>query len=321
MTHSKTVLIVDNVDIDNSAAVLAACHPTLGLNPCAVIVTGRPANPDREAPIDKSDPVFSELVRRRNTRRLKGLLVRNGLEEVPVFEGLIPPTTLVPHRVHIDERMLDLHDDVRGAQHDGTFEDAIAFLQWVGPFDVVIGGPLTEAAALMRAPQLKGQLGIMTCQLGLFGEAVTMAGGGRTFNSAADANATAEVLFDWPGDVYMVPTDITKRPSVGFDTPDDLQNLGITEELVQLYRIFWREALQPRGERIYPHDVHPALLMSQLSGQIEEVYQWRKVVVDAVDQQGKIDVTFRETANHPKRLVVRDVDSRLFMEYLSMTLR
>lgn len=321
----NTVVIVDNVDIDNSLAALAACHPHPGLNLKAVIVTGRLASPDREASITEGDQTYSEEVRRRNTRRLKGLLERLGWN-IPVFEGLTPPETLVPHHIHINEELLDLHNDEHNTQSDGSFVQALNFLcKLEGTIDLIIGGPLSEAEKIMREPQLKGRLGILTCQLGLFGfgDVTTMAGGGRTFNSAADPDATRAVLAEWPGEVYMVPTDVTKLPPVGFDTPANLRSFGITDELVQLYEIFWKEALLPRGERIYPHDVHPVFLMAQLRKSLDrQLYNWEEVRVEEVSEYGEITASFSPTGpNQPKRFVIKDVAADAFMELLGATAR
>jgi inosine-uridine nucleoside N-ribohydrolase len=329
MTHNlpnNTVAIVDNVDIDNTLAVLAACHPRLKLNIKAIIVTGRPASRDRKAPITSFDHAYSKEVRQRNARRMKGLLRRMGRGNVPVFEGLIPPSTLVGHHVHINEELLDLHEDEKHTRSDGKFGQALKFLRSLkGNIDFIVGGPLGELNRIMQNPQLKSKVGTITCQLGLFGfgNVSTMAGGGLTFNSAADPYATRSVLAEWPGDVYMVPTDVTKLARVGFDNPERLRQFGMASELVQLYDIFWQEALAPRKERIYPHDVHPVFLMAQLRQTLNgRLYEWEEVSVRGVGKRGEIDATFGQTAsNHPGRFVVKDVAANVFMELLGVTAR
>lgn len=320
--RESTIVVVDNVDIDNSLAALAACRSVLELNARAVIVTGRFANSDRTALIDEQDPSYSKEVLRRNTRRLQGLLDRAGLD-VPVFEGEIPLATIVPHRVHIDETLLDLHNDMRTGCHTGSMADAIEFLVGLeGVLNFVVGGPLTEIASIMRERRLQSRLGRLTCQLGLFGfgNVETMAGGGLTFNSAADPEATKAVLAEWPAGLYMVPTDVTKMPAVGFDTPEDLRDFGVIDELVRLYEIFWGEALKPRGERIYPHDVHAVFLMAQLCGGLSrDLYAISEVRIDKVGPKGQINATFDNPSPLYKRFVATNVDATAFMNLLRTT--
>lgn len=321
----STVVIVDNVDVDNSVAAVAACNSSLKLNVEAVIVTGRFAHSDPDAPIETYDQAHSVQILRRNTRRLKGLLQRAGWD-IPVFEGLIPPATIVPHHVHIDEKDLDLYNDARYTCDDGPFVHALDYLcELEGTIDFIVGGPLTEIAQIMREPRLQGRLGTITCQLGLFnlGDIQTMAGEGRTFNSAADPVATHELLFSWPGEVYLVPTDITKTPPVGFDTPSDLYGINMNDELVRLYEIFWQEVLMPRAERIYPHDVHPVFLMAQLHRTTGcQLYAWDEVRIESVNEQGVIDAVFHQKADGPlRRFVVTGVASQVFMRLLSATTR
>lgn len=322
----NTVCIVDNGDIDNPLAARLGCDPRLGLDFKAVIVTGRPAHPSRSAPIGEHDPIYSKGVLRLNTRRMKGYLRRRGFDK-PVFQGLIPPRTVVPHRIHVDEVLLDLYNDRLYTQDDGAFPEALTCLDELeGVIDFVIGGPLTEAREIKRDPRLEGRLGTITCQLGLFGfSGVTnMAGKGLTFNNAADRDATEAVLAEWPGDVYMVPTDVSKLPAVGFDDPAKLWEFGITGETLRLYEIFYREAaLEARGERIYPYDVHAAFLMAQLRGTLgHQLYTWEEVRINGVGANGEIDATFGQTVtDRPKRFVVKDVEAELFLELLGDIVR
>jgi inosine-uridine nucleoside N-ribohydrolase len=316
---TKTVVVVDNVDIDNLLAAVAACHPALEMTVKAVIVTGRPAHPDPTAPIDALDVKYSEEIRRRNARRMKGTLMRHGYGNIPVYEGLIAPRTLVPHHVHIDERLLDPYFDEGYVETDGSFADAMEFLASLeGTIDFVVGGPLTEIAALMYDRRLDGKFGMLTCQLGMFGfnNAVQlMAGGRKQFNAACDPNAVAKVLADYPGTVWMVPTDVTKDAEVGWSHPHHLREVGISEELIGQYVTFWSRALKPRGEGVYPHDVHPVFAMVQARGTILSMYTSTVVKVANVGQDGEIDVVFGAEGSHT-RLVAQAVNPDRFKAML-----
>jgi inosine-uridine nucleoside N-ribohydrolase len=327
--NGDVVATFDNVDIDNPTAIKTLCSSELGLRLRAVIVSGRPATKDPKATIDESDPAYSREVLRRNTRRVKGMLRRMRRDDVYVFSGLIPKKTIVPHfrngvRIHVDEADLDYYNDFAQVREDGNFKDALRFIARLrGKTDFVCGGPLIELDRIQQARQLRPKLGVLTCQLGLFGfgGVETMAGGGLTFNGAAAPEATRAVLADWPSPIFMVPTDITKQPSLGFNTPADVKKFGYPSELVRMYEIFYRDALLPRKERIYPHDVHPAFLMAQLRGRLRRsIYTWERVCINRVGPQGQIDATFGVGSPvHGDRFVVKRANADAFMQLLKAT--
>jgi inosine-uridine nucleoside N-ribohydrolase len=315
---TQTIVIVDNVDIDNLLAAVVACHPVLNMNVKAVVVTGRTAHPDPTAPIDAIDVEYAEEIRQRNTRRMKGTLTRHGYGNIPVYEGLIAPRTLVPHRVHIDERLLDPYFDEQYMDTDGSFKDAMEFMSSLtGPIDFIVGGPLSEVASLMHNPQLNGKLGTLTCQLGMFGfnnSVQLMAGGRKQFNAACDPDAVAKVLADYPSTVWMVPTDVTKDPEVGWSNPHLLREI-ISEELILQYVTFWSRALKPRNEGIFPHDVHPVFAMAQSRGNIPSMYSSTSVEVTNVSHDGEIDVMFNAEGRHERR-IAQTVNAQMFKTML-----
>lgn len=316
-----TVVIVDNTDVDNELAAITACSPALSLDVAAIIVTGRFANSNRKEPIDKGGALFSDQVLDMNTRRMKGLLKRLRIN-APVFSGLIPPRTIVPHAVHIDETCMDINSDRTRTNTDGVFADALNYIRnnTTGPIDFMVGGPLTELSQIMNYATLKNRLGRVFCQLGMFGfgNVTLMSGDGRTFNSACDPSATSNVLSCYPGEVYMVPTDVTKNLSVGFDTPGALRPLRVPEEVIKHYDFFYNAALKPRGERIYPHDVHAVLLAAQVINSARaKIYDFDRIRVADVDSSGIIKITPDYLTFYPARYVVKTVNSALFATSMS----
>ncbi len=320
-------VIVDAPDPDNFAAVLMALF-LFGKKVKFVIVTGRPAHSDSMADISKYEQWYSERVLRLNTRRLKGFLRRHGYGHVLVFEGdkKVPPSSLVRHSVHIPEHVLDIYGDdeyYEVRDEDRTFDQAVEYIKVLeGLVDLIVGGPLTEVAALLKIDTIKSKLGTMVCQLGLFGfgEGITtIAGGGLTFNAAADREAVVQVVNEFPGDLIMIPTDITKRHDVGFDTTGELLDLGLSGELVQLTGIFHRYL--PKGSRIFPHDVHAACVMHQVHGSSpvwnqdwQNMYKWVEVEGTSVGERGQISTDFGVVVtDRPKRFVVTDVDAAAFV--------
>lgn len=267
----NVVAVFDGPDPDNFAGILAASSAYFGMHVVAVIMTGRPVNTARGALPYEFNPAASRAVNRDNALHAKGMLMRHGREHIPVFEGGRAPFSTVPHDMHIHERVTDIHDDAHGIYVlAGTIDDAVAYLARIpGTLHFVCGGPLTDVAYLMQQPMLHGKFGILTAQLGMFGTGgvQTLAGGRRQFNALADAKAAHDVLRDYPGPAYMVPTDITKLPAHGFDTPEEIAALATSsafKELADMYAAAWPHMWGPRNIQAHVHDFHPAELMSML---------------------------------------------------------
>ncbi len=336
----NVVVIVDGPDPDNYAAALAATSSEFGLNVAAVIMTGRPVNPDHRAKPYEADLAASQAVRHDNAIRMNDLLVRHGRKNIPVFEGGIAPYSTIPHRVHIDEHVLDVEPALPDTRLAGGINDAVAHLKHLpGTIHVVCGGPLTDAAVLMKNPKIKEKLGVLTAQLGMFGGGgvKTMAGGRRQFNVLADSDAAREVLADYPSPMYLVPTDVTKRDEFAFSSPQDLAALAQSPAFTQLAKMYeraWPLMWEPRKEKIYAHDFHPAEVMALLansaapphkisSEQPQEVgrYTFSRIGIEHVPSPGptndrseegrwgEIDLKSSPDPRGPVRLLATDVNA------------
>lgn len=267
----QVLVIIDGPDPDNYILALAATSAHFSMDVVAVIMTGRPVSAVHSHKPSEFNPYASRAVRRDNALHLKGILMRHGREHIPVFQGLRAPFSTVPHKLHIHERITDIHDDAHaGHVLAGDIDDAVAYLGNLdGPIHVICGGPMTDLAYLMQQPTLIGKLGLVTAQLGMFGfgDVKTIAGGRRQFNALTDPTAAHLVLTEYPQPFYMLPTDITKDAAHGFDHPDDLAALlhsSAGQEVADMYYAAWPHMWEPRGERIYAHDFHPAELMWEL---------------------------------------------------------
>jgi inosine-uridine nucleoside N-ribohydrolase len=331
----KVVVIIDMVDPDNLACAHAAASPFLAFDLLAVMVTGRPVHPDPLAGTDEHDPLKSAMVHRLNTARTKGYLHRANFRDVPVYEEFIAPRTLVPHSVHLDEQLLDLRGDSDNwyAHPDGSLADIIKLLRGVeGPINLIVGGPLTLAAALMDDPIIGPKLGIITAQLGVMGDKTqTFGGGRRQFNVACDPTATHKVLMGYPGQVYMVPTDITKLKQLSFGHPNELFGLGINHELVEIYLEAYTLMQEQRAERVYVHDLAATFMMAQLlRPQIGTVFNPFKVLIDGVPHKeadreswGEIDFGYgmcEDLAKAPDRFFAVSADPVLYRDLAATTL-
>ncbi|HTE58569.1 MAG TPA: nucleoside hydrolase [Verrucomicrobiae bacterium] len=325
MGLGKVLVIIDGPDPDNYILALAASSQLLDMDVVAVIMTGRPVSAVHGQPPYGFNPHASRAVRRDNALHVKGIFMRHGREHIPVFEGLRAPFSTVPHKFHIHERVTDVYDDAHaGHQLAGDIDDAVAYLAGLeGSIHVICGGPMTDLAYLMQQLLLSGKLGLVTAQLGMFGfgGVKTIAGGRRQFNALADPTAAHLVLQEYPGPFYLLPTDITKDPAHGFDHPDELAALlrsTAGTEVVEMYRAAWPIMWEPRGERIFVHDFHPAELMHHLLRQQAARHEQRQFgryrvspvgiahvphLVHEQDRWGEIDLGPPDPSMPPRFLV------------------
>ncbi len=265
---------MDGPDADNYLALMAAISKAMCFDLVAVIMTGRPVSAEMDAVPYAFNARASRAVRRDNALHAKGVLMRHGGEHVPVFSGGRAPYSTVPQHLHIHERVTDVYDDAHaGHELAGDIDDAVAYLAtFTGPLHFICAGPLTDIAYLMRQPMLHGKLGIATAQLGMFGfnpRVKTLAGGRRQFNALADPSAAREALLHYPSPFYMVPTDITKDPELGFNSAKEIAKLSrssATRELAAMYEQAWPEMWGKQGIPAHLHDFHPVELMHILLG-------------------------------------------------------
>lgn len=316
--YAPTIMFVDNTNPDDSVAVLAACNPLLRLNVVAVVVTGRFAHDNPNAPITTCSQSFSNEILLLNTKRMQGLLNRHGYN-VPVFSGLIAPQTIVPHNVHISERRMDFYNDWQNTQIAGDFEAFCARFSTIGPkIDVISTSPMTSLAAFaQRVPAHR--LGVLTAQIGAFGSVSNMGGERRQFNAACDPAAAKAVLCgNYTSYIYIVPTDVTKSRSLGYKNPRQLaKKTSLPSEVIRMYEVFYELALRPRGEMIFTHDLHASLLMSGIGnggfahlGQ-DFPYTSRETHIADVSANGEV-ITSSPYLHLPEQFVVSDIASRPF---------
>lgn len=159
--------VVDNVDPDNAVQILALMAPPFDLQ--CVIVTGRTV---ADGPRETDFRTTLNAVRMRNV--MDAARPDHG---VPVFRGLPAPYGVVPN--HFDELAFDdLHhgqldairrrDDLRQLGLAGDTGDAIKFLRGgtVDEFSLIVGGPLTVVARMLRDPMMAAKTRDIFSQLG-----------------------------------------------------------------------------------------------------------------------------------------------------------
>jgi inosine-uridine nucleoside N-ribohydrolase len=340
--------IVDNVDPDNPAQILALMSEPFDLK--GVVVTGRAANHNPHAAtteVSRDDSLYRTLL---NAVRMRNFMddAQEG-HEIPVFVGTPAPRTIVPHKVHIDElefedlrpnqlaMIKESHGNGRYLPELGLAGNIIGAKQFLnnevfGQFDMVVGGPMTDTARLLRDPEVANKTRAIYAQFGMFGFGEQMLmefgdspRGRRQFNVACDPEAAHDVLTTFRGDVHLYPTDVTRVDAIGFDDPgaisDFLPATDGTKSLVRLYDRSFDYFYKPRNERIFIHDIAPALGCAGVNGVISNPYTERPVDVTHVPYEprernrfGEIDiVATRQTAGEGRRFVATEVDSGKYL--------
>lgn len=336
------VLIIDGPDPDNYAALMACLSDTMPFNLSAVIMTGRPVSARMPAPHPSAfNPNASRAVRRDNALHGKGILTRHaGGRDIPVFEGGRAPYSTIPHDKHIHERFTDVFDDMHaGHSLAGDIDDAVAFIATLnGPVHFICGGPMTDLAYLMRQPMLRGKLGKVAAQLGMFGinpRVETIAGKRRQFNVLADVAAARDVLLHYPGQLLMIPTDVTKDPRFAFENASEVARLSSSsagKELAAMYEQAWPHMWGPLGIPAHLHDFHPVVAMRswlgdglQDSGRVGSyVLEAAEIVhvphlLDEEDEWGRVDIKRTQLSGTDNRLVAVDITDTRSLHHWRLT--
>lgn len=267
----NVVILVDGSDPDSYAAALAATSDVFRLNVVAVIMTGRPVNPDHRAKPYQADLAASKAVLHDNAIRINDLLIRYGRKNIPVFEDGIAPYSTIPHSAHIDERILDVEPLLPNSRLiAGDMDAALNYLAHLpGVIHFISTSPLTPIPKLIKVPEIKKKLGILTAQIGMFGEGgvTMMAGGRRQYNALADPDALRETLAGYPGPVYMASAGVTKRAEFAFANPGELAQLATAPAFKHIYKMYkraWPIIWVPKNEKFYVQDFHAVELMADL---------------------------------------------------------
>lgn len=285
----KVILLIDGPDPDNYIALMTAISAFTCYELIAVIMTGRPVSPNKDNAPYVFDAHASRAVQRDNALHAKGIAVRYGHGHVPVFTGGFAPFSTVPHKVHVHERVTDVHDDAHaGHVLAGDIQDAIVYLaQFEEPIHVVCGGPLTDLVPLITHPMLSSKLGVITAQLGMFDfnpDVQMYAGGTKQFNVATDPLATWLSMRLHTQPFYLVSSDVTKHGKLGFGSADEIARLSSSKactEALGMYKGAWPYVWGAQGIHAHMHDFHPAELMHYV---LQGYHPMRHVNMTAGDQ-------------------------------------
>lgn len=286
------VAVVDNTNPDNMFQVLALMSQK-DFNLLGVVVTGRAASDRRDAKLLETSKEESEFRTILNAVRMRNFMdIVRPNHSIPVWAGTPAPETIVPHSVHVDElEFNDLQDgqleaiqasSLRSARQlgalglAGNITTAKKYLasDAIGKFVLMVGGPMTDVAKLLRDPSIADKITEIHTQFGMcgFGEQKLMEFDGETprgkrqFNVACDVRAAHEVLMRFPGDIYLYPSDVTRVDKIGFKDGDELRSFlqsrhrqpGV-KRMADIYDFAFNHMIKPRGEheKIWIHDFAP----------------------------------------------------------------
>lgn len=149
-----------------------------------------------------------------------------------------------------------------------------------------------------------------------------LGGKGNSFNGACDAYALHKVLLEYTGEIYILPSNITKSPDIGFKTPDEIAALGVNSELARGYAVHYEHSAKRRGTSLFIHDLGLVMLIEQIMQKtLEYPYRYEAVDIlevpylapkdDQLERRGTIVVDSCVKDNVCKRFVVvwQDIDN------------
>ncbi|MBX9670105.1 MAG: nucleoside hydrolase [Candidatus Obscuribacterales bacterium] len=283
-TKQHIFAFVDAPDPDNFVQLIALRR----LNPDAalhVVLTGRPVrfNASRDHKLWEWDLESSQLAQEASALRAKNFLRHFGVNDVRVFDGGIAPRTLVPHWVHFAEyyKFLDV-DPLHAIRHSELeAEEELAKVMLAlppGTAQVAVGGPMTGLYKLLvRCPEVANRIKEVHAMFATWGNVKLMQFDDKPrdpkqFNVYCDPQAAHAVLMGLTCPLYLMPTEVTRVPSIGFLNAQALRehlpdNSG-ARALYNLYALWYDAAVKPRQaknpeELIFIHDFVAALSLNE----------------------------------------------------------
>ncbi|MDZ4833762.1 MAG: nucleoside hydrolase [Candidatus Melainabacteria bacterium] len=292
---------VDAPDPDNFVQIIALVK----LNPDAivhVVLTGRPVRfgASRDHALWQWDPLSSRMAQEASALRAKNFLRHFGVTNIRIFDGGIAPRTLVPHWIHFAEyyKFLDC-DPLQAIRHSEleSQEELGKLLFSLAPnsVQVAIGGPMTGLYQLLvRCPEIANRFSEVHAMFATWGNVKLMQFDDKPrdpkqFNVACDPQAAHAVLLGLTCPIYLMPTEVTRVQSIGFQNAQKLrealpQNSG-TIALYNLYALWYDAAVRPRQDKnpeelIFIHDLVAALSLNEAVR--KEIYEVTPIKITRV---------------------------------------
>lgn len=315
-TH--VVCATDLVDTDNQAQVLAAVAEWAKSGiAVSLLATGRPVNlgATNDTPIGEWYPEQSRRMQQISAARYARFLEEAADYGLTVYDGGIAPSTMVKHSWHAREDIIFFPPDV---DHTAALESGV--LRPIGELAeilrgserprVLVGGPLTGLDKMMTEYPDVEYMDVYA-MLATWGNVSLMSlgdepRGARQFNAVCDPGAVERVLSRLSCRLTLVSTDSTRVSEIGFPDPSALRELigdsKSAEAFMRDCTIWYENALRPRKEPIYIHDVSVVMAASSVGDQIYDIVpvelstppldeanraKWGEIYMRQVPQAGK----------------------------------
>lgn len=305
------MVFVDGPNADNQAAAWGALNAfnSERIKLAGIIVSATAVNYEDGASLGSRNIADSRQVHKLHTARMAGLFHRAGVE-VPVFSGLDIEDTYItspiPHQAHVRHDDYDLYGDATGegrAAIAGDFNEALRYMEGLdGKVHTVVGGPFSEIPELLKRDLLKPKLGHLAAQaaFSLSSRAIYSK---LAFNVDVDLQAALDTYINYPNEMYVVPSDITRHPDVTFKSAEELTRLGVHPEIGDIFirhraraeERHKQEQLRRQAEgrelKPYPalsvHDLQAVLALRQSLGYEKGLYEFAPL--DADESIGNIE--------------------------------
>jgi len=268
------LVFIDAPDPDNFVLVKGV-HALFPDEDVKVALTGRPVrfNANKNHQLWQWDLESSRMAQEASAARLKNFMRNLGIGICDVYDGGIAPRTLVPHWLHFQEYYKFLDVDPLAALRYTELSPQEELVEWMldqKSVKVVVGGPMTGLRQVIeRCPPVANVIAEVHAMFATWGTATLMDFGGeprgaQQFNVACDPVSAHFILKGLKCPIYLMPTEVTRHPPIGFRTVQALRealpnNAGVNK-LLLLYAIWYDAAIRPRQEKnpdemIYIHDL------------------------------------------------------------------
>ena len=340
-TPKNIVACIDAPDPDNLVMLVALFKLFKGSR-IHILLTGRPVKmkatkKHQTWEWEREGSIRAQEV---SAQRVKNFLKHFGINHVRIFNGGIAPRTSVPHHVHFKEyyKFNDV-DPLEAVVHSELEpQERLIHLMLKGMWSVVIGAPMTGLyEILQRNPEVADHIEEIHAMYGTWGKTKLLQfeenkPRKKQFNLANDPNAGHAVLMGLDCPIYLLPTEVTRVPEIGFKTAqelwDHLPSNDRSRAIYQLYLYWFDAALYPSkelnpGEKVYIHDLCCALSLDEKLR--NEIYEFAPIDIESIPHLindrfswGEINMKQSSKPSNPERYAGLEVTEKGKKKYLEV---
>lgn len=279
----------------------------------------------------------SAIIQEINASRMRHFMRKVG-KQYPIYDGGQAERTIIRHNLHIKEwKAFGTWDNVNGKMH--SVEELASSME-KAPFIFVTGSPFTPLKATFELfPEAAKNMRAIYSMHATWGKVEMMdlnqngaRRGALQFNVACHPKATKFVVDNiqdgkWNTQLYLGTTECTRVKEIGFKSFEDLKNFlpktQKTEEILELYKVWYSEAVAPRqaknpDELIFIHNVIAGFLAQPEKREaLYEIVPVKAEVPLDSENLGKMYLTeTSEDSNIFATVKLKDGAEKLYLEYL-----